>query len=175
MINLRDEGGIHMLDLKCQYKATKLPWIWRILKPSSWNCVARLYFEKIGGLELLLYSDFAAKTIDFLPPFYKEILLYFKEIVYTEGSGEFIIWNNSNITIKKRTIFNRHWYDNGIIYIHDLMNNDRNIYTYDEFRLKYNINTTKQEFNQIRRSVIRYIEQCISCGQYMECKAENRF
>ena len=100
MINLRDEGGIHMLDLKCQYKATKLPWIWRILKPSSWNCVARLYFETIGGLELLLYSDFAAKTIDFLPPFYKEILLYFKEIVYTEGSGEFIIWNNSNITIK---------------------------------------------------------------------------
>ena len=44
------------------------------------------------------------------------------------------------------------------------MNNDRNIYTYDEFRLKYNINTTKQEFNQIRRSVVRYMENNVSAA-----------
>ena len=107
IINACNEGGINMIDVKSQYKATKIPWIWKILNHGSWNCVARHYFNKLGGLELLLYSDYTNKTIDCLPIFYKEMLLYFKEIVYTEGSGETIIWNNRNITAQRQTFFNR--------------------------------------------------------------------
>ena len=52
-----------------------------------------------------------------------------------------VIWNNRIITIAGKSVFFRPWYEAGVKYIKDLMSEDGNLLTFNEFQCKFGIKT----------------------------------
>ena len=48
----------------------------------------------------------------------------FAEICIEYPIKEQVIWNNKNIYIKKKPQYWKHWHEQGIIYISDIINNN---------------------------------------------------
>ena len=138
LINDYDEGGLRAPDVECQYKALKMPWIFRMCKAKDWNAVINTEFNKLGGIQLLLNSNYDKSTIRNLPTFYKEILLYWSEIVNPFGLRQLIVWNNKHIKIANTTIFNSELYSKGVVFLHDFMKNKTTTFTHKEFIKTHN-------------------------------------
>ena len=52
-----------------------------------------------------------------------------------------IIWNNQDIKIDSKTIFFRTWFDKGVYTIKDLFDQNLDFLTYEEFKLRYQLQT----------------------------------
>ena len=52
-----------------------------------------------------------------------------------------IIWNNQDIKIDNKTIFFRTWFDKGVYSIKDLFDQDLDFLSYEEFKLRYQLQT----------------------------------
>ena len=74
-----EKGGLRMLDIETLNKALKLAWIPRLWRTGNfnWRTVPEYFFNKHGGLGFLLLSNYRVKDFDYLPLFYKDILLFF--------------------------------------------------------------------------------------------------
>ena len=71
-----------------------------------------------GWNYFLIRCNFDSKHLNWIPRFYRKLLEFTKEIVYSEIS-ESIMWNNKAIRIENKSIFMKEWYKKGIIFIHD--------------------------------------------------------
>ena len=69
-----------------------------------------------------------------------DILKYAKEI-FSVSKSKCILWNNSLIRIGNKTIFLKEWYEKGVVYIHDLLDDAGAWLSFDQFQIKYNIRT----------------------------------
>lgn len=56
-------------------------------------------------------------------------------------SKETIIWNNKDIKIDNKTIFYRTWFDKKVKTLQDLLNPNLDFFTYEEFKLRYQLQT----------------------------------
>jgi len=77
-----------------------------------------------------------------IPLFYRELLDHFQELRsnYEDPlKREFILWNNRDITIENKSVFWKAWRDGNVLFVQDLLNNQRNYLSPQEFSDKYNI------------------------------------
>ena len=51
------------------------------------------------------------------------------------------IWNNQDIKIDNKTIFFRTWFDKGVYIVKDLVDQNLDFLTYEEFQLRYQLQT----------------------------------
>ena len=151
-----DEGGLQALDIECQYKALRLPWIWRLLRSTNWCSTINSRLAQVGGTSLLIQCNYDINTISFLPLFYREIFTYWQEIVGHLGLDELIVWNNKEIKIANKTIFINNLYQNNVVFIHDFFKNGELI-QYDRFCEIYKVNLTRRSYSNITRAIMRYI------------------
>ena len=154
-----DEGGLSALDVTCQYKALKIPWIWRISSSNNWNSTVNHMLTRVGGSNFLIHCNYDKQTISFLPTFYKEIFLFWQEIYSPLYAPELIIWNNKNIKIAGKTIYIKELAENKVIFIHDLMMQSERFLQYIEFRAKTKVNIPQKTYNTLIRAIQRYIQR----------------
>ena len=134
------QSGLGSIDVKSKYKALRIPWIQRIIHGKGWNDIILEYLEPMGGLEFLLRCNYDTDYLNWVPDFYRQLLDYFKSIRYIYN-GECIIWNNRYITVEGKSIFWRDWFENGVIYMQDLVDRNGTWMSFDEFSNKYKIRT----------------------------------
>ena len=61
----------------------------------------------------------------------------------TNSGRKTILWNNSHIKLNNKIVFYKHWFDRGNKYIEQLYDNrTKDFYTFDTFKLIYNIPVT---------------------------------
>ena len=61
----------------------------------------------------------------------------------TKSGRKTILWNNSHIKLNNKIVFYKHWFDRGNKYIEQLYDNrTKDFYTFDNFKLIYNIPAT---------------------------------
>ena len=99
-------------------KSLRLAWIQRLLKSDgkaedTWSVVPKFYFNKYGGLDFLLRSNYDRKFLkdSDIPSFYKDILFSFldlKSLYNSKDEREMILFNNKEILIDGRTVFFYH-------------------------------------------------------------------
>ena len=106
----------------------------------------------LGGLTFLLTCNCNSMDLNIkeLPLFYERMLQYcfesgfeFKDLqsdktLYTKKTT---IWNNQDIKIDNKTIFFRTWFDKGVHTVKDLVDQNLDFLTYDEFQLRYHLQT----------------------------------
>ena len=145
-----------MTDIDLMVKGLRLAWIPRLLNPDSgnWKSIPDFFFKKLGGLNFLLRCSFDTKYLDpKLPVCYKDILRFFSDIksIYNYAQGqETILFNNKDILIGWKPFFLREWFFKGIIYIQDLLNENGQRLSFQEFQMKYDCRTNFLNFYQVR-------------------------
>ena len=83
-----------------------------------------------------------------MPAFYIDILKAWAEIHVARSTPlskqdirEVIIWNNKSITIGGKSVYWENWHAAGILRINDLLEEDDNFLSYDNFFRKYKLTT----------------------------------
>ena len=109
----------------------RLRWLGRLINDTdgSWKKVGQYWFNKLGGLKLLLNCNFDVGNFKFfsdkLPLFYIEILKawYFlrqKENINDVNLDKQLLWYNKYVTIDGMPLFYKDWYHYGILYLSDI-------------------------------------------------------
>ena len=149
-----DTGGIRMTDVTIMFKVLKLAWIPRLMTSDkkNWGIIPNHFFKKMGGLNFLLRCNYDTKYFNDLLVFYKKILQFFNDLrilhVYDQQQ-DIILLNNKEILVDGKPIFFSEWFKKGIISIKDLLNENGNFLTFDEFSLKYSCKTNFLQHYQV--------------------------
>ena len=80
-------GGLQVTNVEIIFKSLHLGWIQRLLKNNdeeddTWSAIPKFYFNKQGGLNFLLCSNYDKKFLkdSDIPSFYKDILFSFLDL-----------------------------------------------------------------------------------------------
>ena len=149
IIDERKHGGLKMTDFNILNKALKVAWIPRIKSESvaSWKIIPNAILERYGGLHFLTICNYDIDTLQVgnLPPFYVEVLKQWqmtKDFKRSETTlaHEEVIWNNRKILIDGNSVFYKSWFDQNVIRVQDLLQEDGKFLSFknfcDQFKFK---------------------------------------
>ena len=91
-------GGLKSPDILSKIKALRIAWISRFSESAPWCSIANIYFSKYGGIHFLKHCNYNLHTLSNLSNFYRNMLMYLKEI-YPNPTSFNIIWNNKDILV----------------------------------------------------------------------------
>ena len=137
------KGGLSFPCFRTLIKALRLSWISRLLNNThdTWTAIPNYYSNKHGGLLFLLNCNYSVEKLDRkIPLFYWEHLDHFQELrsSYEDTlKREFILWNNKDITIENKSVFWKAWRDRNVLFVQDLLNNQGNYLSPQEFSDKF--------------------------------------
>ena len=162
------DGGLRVPNMEVMAKSLKLAWISRFLKvdmlsrKENWKIIPDYFLRKHGGLNFLLRCNYDKKLINQIdiPAFYKQLLLYFLELknLYGYSNGqEFILFNNKEIRIENKTIFLKSWFENEILTIQDILNENGKFLSFNEFKQNYNVNCNFLIYFQIINAIPKHL------------------
>ena len=57
------------IDMESQAQALRLPWLSRIVNGIGWSDVSKLYFDRMGGLHVVLQCNYKVEYLPHLPLF----------------------------------------------------------------------------------------------------------
>ena len=141
----QSKGGLNFPNFRTTVKSLRLSWISRFLSGSNdaWKAIPNTFFNRYGGLSFLLKCNYNTKKLNRnIPLFYIELLDFFKELksLYNDCySSILLLWNNENITIEGKSLYWKKLADKGVLFVQDLLNNNGNYVTYEDFKQKYGI------------------------------------
>ena len=153
-----EDGGLKMIDIESFIYAIKASWVKRLIDENNkgyWKLKYAEILKKIGGNFVFScncnYKD-VHKMIK--NKFLQNVLEAWCRLNYNETSPILhqIIWNNSNIKNNGVPLFFQQWYDKGIIYLHQLVENHNFM----------NFNKIRQTFDISNRYFLEY-HKLISC------------
>ena len=158
--NTISEGGLKMPNIFLKVKSWQLSWLRRaILNPqSNWAITLNGIIEKVD-FSYLAQARKNLKDIKLtIPKFYKGILETWYNIREYSNS-DFIdipaesLWFNTKITVSKNEIFSKTWHQNGISFIHNLLDRNGKFLSHNEISTKYNVKCNFLELLQIRMAI----------------------
>lgn len=151
LCNSYNQGGLNVLDFGTSNTIFKLNWIKHYIKHTDklWYIIPNLIFEKVGGIEFLLKSDFEVNKLPIqLSNFHRQALLCWL-LIYKHNFSPHkqLIWNNKIVKYKNKSIFYDNWIKNDILMVSQLMNNEGYLLTYTEFLNIFRIPITPREYS----------------------------
>ena len=131
------EGGLNMINLNAFVSALKSTWIRRLLlNESKWQEIIKIHInlEMLTSCNVEYIQDILSTLNN---QFWKDVLKSFLDINYkTEICEEQILksplFYNRNIKIDRKYVFYKTWYDKGIRFVNDLVNQNGSFYSYQE-------------------------------------------
>jgi len=75
---------------------------------------------------------------------------------------EFILWNNRDIIIENKLVFWKVWHDSNVLFVQNLLNNQGNYLSPQEFSDKYNIKVNFLQYYQITSAIPPYLKSYTS-------------
>ena len=151
MINTLCAGGFNVLDFTSLNSSFKIKWIKIFLKnPNSiWNFISAHVFNSVGGLDFLLRCNYNICKLPIkLSNFHSQLLLSWS-MLYSHNFSphKYFIWNNVDIKFKNKSLFVRRWFDNKILLVSQLLNDNGQLFRYEEFISVYNFPVTPREYS----------------------------
>ena len=155
-----------MIDLKMFMYSLKATWLRRMT--TSNNKYFMLVEKSIPFLNDILKfgTDFTKAKINAeLNPFWKDVIFSYQYIslkmkiknprnVYTMN-----LWYNPNIKMGNKSVHLKRWSEKAILYVGDLINQEGEFYTFNEFEQKFRIRTNFLEY----RGMINAIKTHLDC------------
>ena len=161
------KGGLKMMNLMNYIMSLKSSWLGRLITSNSrWTKL----FECINHCnihDIINYGDaFVRKKLtNIRNPFWKDVLIGWQTILErkipndTNDVYNSSLWYNTKITVGRRSVAYKNYIDKGILLIKDVLDEQGNLMSYDEFRQKYVINTNFLEYNSLLRAIKSYMHK----------------
>ena len=146
LMSLKDNGGLGLSNLEFRDKALKASWVYKIqLNDKLKNLAYALMENPVGDLlgDCNLRKKDIKKVFPKITIFWENVLNAWSCIsnVKVANSNQVenqVIWLNSEIKIDNKPLFNKKWFEKGIIQIKDLLDNCKFI-SLQKFQDKYEI------------------------------------
>ncbi|XP_057689527.1 uncharacterized protein LOC130914395 [Corythoichthys intestinalis] len=153
MINNVASGGFDALDFTSLNALFKIKWIKLYLKnPNSiWNFITTHIFKSVGGLDFLLRCNYNISKLPVkLAKFHTQLLMSWS-MIYKHNflPHRYYIWNNQDIQYRNRSLYIERWVQNNIFLVSQLLNEDGQLFTYQEFYLSYSMVVTPREYSLV--------------------------
>ena len=150
-------GGINALDFESMVGTFKTKWLKAFLmQPNSmWFHIPNSIFKHLGGIEFLLKCDFEINKIPIkLSNFHRQILQFWKMLFNHNFSPHgSTLWNNRVITRGNKSIFQKDWFEMGVIFVKDLLDRNGNLLDFLSFVEKYNVKCSYKDFKKVCRAI----------------------
>ena len=108
----------------------------------------------------LLKCNYDPKHLPQLPIFYRNILQFFKELKalygYDQGS-DLVLFNNREILVDNKTVNLNNWVENDVISNKDLLKDDGNYLSFQEFTDKFACKTNFLQYYQIISTIPNHL------------------
>ena len=92
---------------------------------------------------------------------------------YSQSQNLYAFYGITVIKIGRKTIFLKDWYEQGVVYIHDLLNDAGAWLQFDQFQIKYNIRTNVLRYigimNSFKKTVDKYPDLQNLIGEDKPC------
>ena len=164
MIQTYSKGGVKMIDLCSYIAALKCTWIRRLL--NTWNSGWATLFSKVTGIKNVLVLEGGHSSItDFLKAatkpnqFWINVLTAWNTFVKCnlpenrEDSLTSVLWYNHRIKVGKKYVHYKHWASKGVNFVCDLLDEQGNFLTMENFKATFNVRTNFLEYGGIIRAV----------------------
>jgi hypothetical protein len=168
------EGGISMPHLPTFNYALKLAWLRRLHDPNNKGSWKNLLLNKLPmGSETwacnLKFNDVASLSKYITNKFWREVLEAWSIYNYDDTVDNTdvtlqTIWFNSSIKVGHNTIFYKEWYRKGIKIIDDLLDENKQFLTFQQFVNKYNVNTDFVTYYGIIQAIPGQWKRVINLG-----------
>ena len=76
-----------------------------------------------------------------------------------DSRTKFILWNNKDISIDQKTLFWKTWFERGIYFVQDLLNEDGKFLSLDEFNRKFGLKANYLQYFQITAAIPSSLKQ----------------
>ena len=155
------KGGLKLCDFEIKVNALLLTWVKRLVNENSarWKTLP-CYFYHCDTLLEHFSSKFDTRFCqnNEIPTFYKTIHKCWLELYSTEPATQAqvlneYLWHNKFITSAGKSLCFSEWKSSGIKCIKDLLNVNREFYTYEEVQAKYGVKCNFLEIMQVRHSI----------------------
>ena len=140
-------GGLNFPNFHIVIKSLRLSWLDRFLNCTneSWQAIPNDFFNRYGGLSSS-----------------REMLDYFKELRAGHPDtykSEFILWNNKEITIENKSIFWAHLSEQGICFVHDLLDKNGKFLCLENVQRKCNVHLNFFQYFQLIAAIPSYLKK----------------
>jgi hypothetical protein len=152
-------GGLKMINLKAFIQGLKLTLVRRLFhSESNWVKLYK-YSEKIDFTELAYLGPVKASK----NKFWKEVFDYWnnlKELHLPRYTGDILstsLWNNNSIKVGNSTVYYKNCAKRGIWTVNDLIDNQGNIMSFQDFQQTYNLRPMFLQFYGITLTVKKWL------------------
>ena len=151
-------------------KVMKLFWIKKLLDndiTTGWKTLVLDQLSRYGGNIIWSYESTSLKVFSkFLNPFWKNLVDIWSEV--KEGDNiDFLsrtLWHNANLTIGGKVFYFKSWSQVGINYINDLVNDQGEIYPFNDFVDIYDLPNDIMRYNSVKSAIPQDWKRLIKDG-----------
>jgi hypothetical protein len=155
-----EKGGLKMLDVPSFIEAQKVMWVKRLLKldKGSFKAYPNYALGKMLGNKSFQCNTKLKVWENKISPFYFQLLKVWDKTKDPPGVDPFNIrretlWRNKNITSNKKEIFYENWFKNGIITIHDIVDESGEFKVLEELSNEFGYPIPFMEFNALKLAI----------------------
>lgn len=152
-------GGLKMINLKAFIQGLELTWVRRLFhSESNWVKLYK-YSEKVNFTELAYLGSVKASK----NKFWKEVFVSWnnlKELHLPRYPGDVLstsLWNNNSIKVGNSMVYYKMSTKRGIWMVNDLIDNQGNIMSFQDFQQTYNLRPIFLQFYGIPHSVKKWL------------------
>ena len=157
-------GGLDMVNIEVFISSLKLTWIRRLIsKEGNWKSIIENNLNIIDFVNL--GSNFIKNENEKINnKFWKDVIksMYdFQKINKPKKIDHFLtlpIFQNEDILIGNKPFFLKTWYNKGVRYINDFINENGKFYSEHEFTTLYSINSNFIQYNGILRAIKTFLK-----------------
>ena len=148
------EGGYKDIDIRTKLTALKVASVTKLLDDNFhlWKIIPTILFATFGGIKNIFHHNFKASKqcrskVNKLPKFYQELIQLWSKVGgkkcsnASEICGE-VLWNNAWIVSNGETLYNKHFVDNGILTVKNIIDESGRPLSWAEVKQKYNLNNS---------------------------------
>ena len=154
-------GGLKMPDIYLKAKAFRLMWLKRaLMNPNkTWVKIINAFLQDIKFIDLIQTNSTIDKTmLSRLPHFYADILTDWSGFakLHIENACDVkmqSLWYNQYISIDKKAVFWKQWYNKGISKVSDILTAEGTFMSQHELSTNYGLKISFLEALQIRQSL----------------------
>ena len=148
LCNNYNGGGLKNADITLKIVSLKCSWIKRLCDENyhEWKLIPMHYLKKYLGKEFKFHSNMKIpkNILDLFPIFYKEILdnwgqIYSQEPTVPSTIASQYLWFNNQIKIDNNVVFFKHFSENKINFVSDILDDKGNIKTWQNIILQHKI------------------------------------
>lgn len=155
------KGGRHGVDIKTIMMSLKLVWMKDIVLQRS----TLLFDSEIRKIALCGKQNIKNRIKKIANIFWKDVLeawLHFSEKSPEQKSYPSMepLFYNENILIEKKTVFNKNWFENNIVFVNDVLNEDGSIMKLKDLKEKYKkIELDFQTYNNLKDAIEKWVRK----------------